>query len=66
MNELKKWQNMIECEIARDEICRSRVFTVMRNKTNELQERVDFLENLNMKFADYLTPDELIALGEKK
>ncbi len=41
MKDLKKWQNQIEWSVAQNEISRERLFTVMRDKTNELQDIVN-------------------------
>ena len=64
---LKEWQSFTENKVSCNEISKTRLFTVMRDKTNELQERIEFLENLNMRFADKLTAYEVIELlGESK
>ena len=46
MSELKEWQNMIEYEVACDEISRSRLYTVMRDKQNELEKQLQQYKSL--------------------
>ena len=64
MSKLKEWQNMIENAVCQHKLTTPRLFTIMRDKTNDLQERIEFLESLNMKFADHLTADEIIELSK--
>jgi len=41
---LKEWQGVIETKVGCNEISKPRLFTVMRDKTNELQEKIEGLE----------------------
>ena len=43
---LKEWQNSIECKVAQNEISTARLFTVMRDKQNELEKQLEQYKSL--------------------
>ena len=46
MTKLKEWQNNIESQVAQQEFTISRLFTVMRDKQNELEEQLNKFKSL--------------------
>jgi len=55
MSELTEWQNRIEVAVGCHELTAPRLFTIMRDKTNELQKQIDAFESI----AKTVDPDNL-------
>lgn len=66
MSELKKWQNEIEVSVGCHELTAPRLFTVMRDKTNELQKKLDSFESLVKTVDPDNLPDcDVLALNDE-
>jgi len=64
---LKEWQNSIECKVAQNEISTARLFTVMRDKQNELEKQLEQYKSLVKTVdADNLPAGEVLAIDSTK